>query len=150
MNNTKTCYLDANILVFFKESSSDQHDQAVSIIERLVADNFKLFVSPLALDEFLYAALRYLRKKNTHDQDIKKELKDLLSSILEIPNLEIINPPTAKNLQIKVVDLITDFSLRPRDAYHLLIMKTHKIKYFLTFDSDFYKVFKANVVKSVR
>lgn len=148
MNNTKTCYLDANILVFFKESSSDQNDQAVSIIEKLVTDNFTLLVSPLALGEFLYAALRYLRKKKT--KDIRNELKDLLSSVLEIPNLKIVNPPTDKNQQVKVVDLITNFSLGPRDAYHLLVATQNKIQYLATFDNDFDKVFKAKVVKSVR
>lgn len=148
MSNTKTCYLDANILVFFKESSSDQHDQVVSIIEKLVADNFTLFVSPLALDEFLYAALRYLREKNT--KNVKGELKDLLSSVLEIPNLKIVNPPTDKNQQVKVVDLITNFSLGPRDAYHLLIVTENKIQYLATLDSDFDKVFETKVVKNIR
>jgi len=148
MNNTRTCYLDANILVFFKESSSDQHDQVVAIIEKLVADNFTLFVSPLALDEFLYTALHYLRKKRT--KDVRSELKDLLSSILKLPNLEIVNPPIDKNKQLKVVDLIADFSLGPRDAYHLLIAAENKIQYIATFDNDFAKVFKAKVVKSVR
>jgi len=148
MNNTKACYLDANILIFYKESSSDQHDQAVAIIEKLVADNFTLFVSPLALDEFLYTALHYLRKKRT--KDVRSELKDLLLSILKLPNLEIVNPPIDKNKQLKVVDLIADFSLGPRDAYHLLVMKSHRIKYFFTFDSDFNKVFEARAVKNVR
>lgn len=148
MNNTKACYLDANILVFYKDVSSDQHDQAVGIIEKLVADNFRLFISSLALDEFLFAALYYLRKKKV--KDIKSDLKDLLSSILEIPNLEIVNPPIDKNQQLKVVDLITNFTLAPRDAYHLLVVLENKIQYLAIFDNDFDKVFKAKVVKSVR
>ena len=147
MSSTKTCYLDTNILIFYKDTSSDQHNQAISIIEKLVADNFTLFTSSLALDEFLFTALYYLRKKKA--KDVRSELKDLLSSILEIPNLEIVNPSTDKDQQIKVVDLIADFSLRPRDAYHLLIALENKIQYLATFDSDFDKVFKTKIVKSV-
>lgn len=145
MSNTKTCYLDANILVFFKDSSSDQHDQAVGMIEKLVADNFALFTSPLALDEFLYAALHYLRKKNI--KDVRTELKDLLSSILKIPNLEIVNPPTDKTDHLKIVDFVTKFFLRPRDAYHLLTIKANKIRCFATLDRDFDKVFDYKFIK---
>ena len=144
----KACYLDANVLVYLKDISSEQYNECVSIIKKLIIEGHRLNISPLGIDEFLYVVYSSLRKLGAKDPI--NELKNSLESVLNLPTLTIINPPFDKASQIKVIEYIRKFSLRPRDAYHLLIMESHKINYFLTFDSDFDKVFKAKAVKSVR
>lgn len=148
MNNTKVCYLDANVLAYLKDASSEQHSECVSIIKKLIIEGYTLNTSPLGIDEFLYVVYTSLRKLSLEEPI--NELKKSLESVLSLPTLTIINPPLDKASQIKVIGYIKKFSLRPRDAYHLITMKSHKIKYLFTFDKDFDKVFKAKVVRSVR
>lgn len=144
----KRCYLDANVLVYFKDESSPYHAQAISTLEKLVENKFTLYISPLVLDEFLYVLTYYL--KQTRAADYATQLKRHLLSIFTIPNLSIVSPPDDKKKHIKVIDYIVSCSLRPRDAYHLLTMKEHKIKYFATFDTDFDQLFEKDVLKRVR
>lgn len=141
----KSCYIDSNVLVYYKNESSPFHTQTVSLIKNLVKNNFAIFTSPLVLDEFLHAFLLYGRQKK--ERNLKEFLFAYLESILEIPHIKIINSPIDKQSQYRIVEFIHKFFLRPRDAYHLLIMKSNKIKYFATFDRDFDKVFQANIVK---
>ena len=148
MVNTKTCYLDANALVYLKDVAAEQHNECVSIITRLITEGYNLYVSPLGIDEFLYVVYFTLRKNKS--KTVINELKNSLSSILSLPMLTIINPPLQKSSQIEAVEYIERFSLRPRDAYHLLTMKHHKIKHFLTFDRDFDKVFDSGSIKKIK
>ena len=74
-------------------------------------------------------------------------MKSVLVKILEIPSLEICSPPTDKPSQLKIVQFMDSFQLRPRDAYHLLIMQANEIEEFATFDSDFRRVFSAKALK---
>lgn len=143
----KACYLDANVLVYLKDSSSEQHNECVSLIKKLIIEKYNFYVSPLGIDEFLYVVYSSLRKLDAKDPI--SELKKSLESVLNLPTLTIINPPLDKASQIKVIEYIRKFSLKPRDAYHLLTMKGHKIKYLFTFDRDFDKVFNAKIVKSI-
>ena len=148
MTNTKTCYLDSNALVYLKDISAEQHGECVSVITNLITEGYNLYISPLGIDEFLYVVYFTLRKNKS--KAVIKELKNALSSILSLPMLTIINPPLEKSSQVKAIEYMERFSLRPRDAYHLLIMKQHKINNFLTFDSDFDKVFNSGSVKRIK
>lgn len=148
MNSTKKCYLDANVLIYFKDISSLYHSESVALIEKLVKEKFEILISPLCLDEFLHAVSLYL--KNIKSKNYEEDLKDHLNSILSIPNLSLVNPSKNKDLQIKVVDFMVHFSIRPRDAYHLFIMKENKIKFMATFDSDFKIVFQKGLVKQFK
>lgn len=144
MSNIKKCYLDANVLVYFKDISSDYHQKSISLIEELVSSKFEIYISALCLDEFLYASLVYLRKVSP--TNLIDQLKNFLESILEITDIRLINPPLNKQSQVKVIEFMDIFSLDPRDAYHLFIMLSNKIKYFATFDQDFKKVFKKGLL----
>src|SRR3989344_9581797 len=111
MNSIKKCYLDANVLIYFKDVSSPYHQESVALIEKLVAEKFGIFISPLCLDEYLHAVALYL--KNLKSKNFEVELKDYLKSILLIPNLNLVNPSKNKDLQTKVVDFMVSFFLRP-------------------------------------
>ena len=132
-------------MIYFKDVSSPYHQESVALIEKLVAEKFGIFISPLCLDEYLHAVALYL--KNLKSKNFEVELKDYLKSILLIPNLNLVNPSKNKDLQTKVVDFMVSFFLRPRDAYHLFIMKENKIKFIATFDNDFKQVFQKGLVK---
>jgi predicted nucleic acid-binding protein len=139
------CYLDTNILVYYKLENSLRHKEALFLIKDLLKKRIKIFISGLVIDEFLYSLLRF-HKLYQEKVDYRK-LKKALMEILNLPNLEVINPSNKKDSHLKIVDNIILYKLRPRDAYHLLIMQEQKIGYFATFDNDFKNVFKRGIVK---
>jgi len=151
MSNTKEsmqkCYLDANVLLYYKLEDTPKHRQTTSLIEKLSAEETTLYISSLVLDEFIYGFLKIHRiyKKKVGYDDIRRALKDVLS----LPKLRLLNPSTAKKNQLRVLSLMEQFNLQPRDAYHLLIMLEHKIRLFASFDDDFRRVFKKGILKPV-
>ncbi len=140
------CYLDSNVLVYFKDEAAPQYTQAGQKLALLLEKDCQFFVSPLVLDEFLHGARRTFLKDSV---DLYTPLARALESILDIPSLTIVNPPTDIFAQKQVVSLMKKYSLRPRDAYHLLIMQTNDIESFVTFDTDFRRVFSAKVLKRI-
>jgi len=145
----KTCYLDANVLVYYKNEESPFFGKASEIIQQLVEDNYRLFVSPLVLDEFLHSIKSLCQSKKVKKPEIFRLLRRALKDILALPALEIVNPPLAKSAQLRIVSLMKNHSLRPRDAYHLLIIQENNIQSFATFDSDFKAVFKKGAISKV-
>lgn len=143
------CYIDSNVLVNLKFTKSSHHKRASRILEILNPDDFQIYISSLTIDEIIHS-LNFLLK---HDGYAKKGrelyLENAIKSILGLPHLEIINPPTDKTKNKSVLKLMKEFSLRPRDAYHLLTMQEHDIKNFATFDNDFRKVVEKKVIIKV-
>ncbi len=139
----RRCYLDSNVLIYFKDEQAPQYSQAKEKMATLLEKDCQFFVSPLVLDEFIHGARKTFLKNQTN---LYSPLARALESILAIPYLTIINPPTDIFAQKQVVSLMKKYSLRPRDAYHLLIMETNEIEGFATFDSDFRGVFAAKVL----
>lgn len=143
----KKCYIDSNLLVYLKDQGSPFHRQAKNILKKLSPIDSELYISPLVIDEFLNSFRKILVKEKISKESIYTELDKLLESILDLEHLNIINPPNDKNTNKKVIEIMSKFNLRPRDAYHLLIMQENNIKTFATFDKDFKEVFKQNMLK---
>lgn len=144
MKNMKRCYLDANFLIFLHDPGTPFYSKAETILKKLIAEGFIIYASSLVLDEFLMGSLRLSGKSAT---EMKENLKLGLKTVFKMPNFNLVNPPQNFQRHLQVVDLMARFSLKPRDAYHLLIMKENKIKYFATFDNDFDNVFQKGLVK---
>ena len=140
------CYLDANILIYFKNEESPFFPQAKKIITTLVEKDFSLFVSPLTLDEFLHGLKLQLALKKVNPGVTFTLLSRSMKEIMELPSLTIINPPVSPQEQLQVVSFMQKFGLKPRDAYHLLTIQTHAITYFATLDNDFLKIFQKKIV----
>jgi len=146
-NNMPKCYLDSNLLIYWDNKSSAKHHAASILIERLEKAETTLYISPLVLDEFLHAIILEARKVKS--LDIYTTAMEALNNLLELPLLFIVNPPPDFDSQKAVVRLMQEYSLRPRDAYHLLTMQANKIHSFATFDSDFSKVFATKILNKV-
>lgn len=133
------CYLDSNVLIAFLEKPHQFHRQAVKILVRAATEQIGVCISPLTLDETIHIILRDLRLKrvNKSEEKVAGEIKKLW----KIPLIELVNPPDDKKPLTGIPNLIKKYKLRSRDAFHLLTMKFHKIKYFATFDTDFDLVF---------
>lgn len=143
------CYIDSNVLICFKFAPLKQHKKAKKTIKYLRPDKYRLYISPLTIDEFIHSFNYLLKRYGYSTQNIPALLKEALDSILSFNHLEIVNPPTEKSKNKKILKLMKDFKLRPRDAYHLLIMKENNIKEFATFDIDFKNVFRSKRLKKL-
>lgn len=141
----KRCYLDSNLLIYYKDDSSPFYKETLEKLEGLIKGEVVLYISPLTLDEFLYVLKYGFRNKNK--SEIYNALKTAVKNILEIPLLEIVNPPINPEMQIKIVEYMEKYNLNPRDAYHLLTMVYSEIDSFATFDNDFKKVFDDGVIE---
>lgn len=141
-----TCYLDSNILVYLKDDLSPHKEKTIRILARLLEKGSQLFISPLVLDEFIYAFKYGLERR--HSKDVYGDLKRAISEILDIPSMNIVCPPVDITHQLEVINYMKKYKLSPRDAYHLLTIKSNKIDAFATFDSNFAKVFADKTVKN--
>lgn len=139
----KSCYLDANILVYYQDRISPFHNQSKLIIENLIQKGYAIALSSLSLDEYEYTILS---SSNKPKQVILKNLKNCLRKLLRIPDIYLINPPIEFKKHLKVLNIMEKYSLKPRDAYHLFIMLENKIKFFATFDNDFVSVFQKKLI----
>ena len=143
---TNNCYLDANVLVYYKNEDSPFFEKARKLIEQLLKQDSRLFVSPLVLDEFLFQFQILLRNKRVKRNKLFTLLDKALRDILDLPNLFIVNLPSTKKNQLKILSFMNEFGLRPRDSYHLLTMLENNIHFFVTFDNDFKAVFKQRIL----
>lgn len=140
----RKCYLDSNILLYLKNAASPHHRDAAKITQKLITGNTSLYVSSLGLDEFMHTFLYEVRRngsKNPYD-----DLQTAVEDIIELPELSIVNPPSDPKSQVRVVGLMKQYTLHPRDAYHLLTMQSNDIDGFATFDTDFARVFAARLL----
>jgi len=140
----KRCYLDVNLLLYYSNPDSSYHNQAVATISQLLSEDWKLYLSPLVLDEYFHNMIRFSRVSR---KEALKDLKRSFSRIIKLPKLEIISSRLELKRQQKVINFMTKYQLRARDAYHLFIMLENKVKFLATFDSDFDKVFKSGKIK---
>jgi len=147
--NISKCYLDSNVLIALKDQDSLFHQQAQKILTQLIKRQTNLYFSSLTIDEFLFQIQHLLRKAGFTPQE-NEILKESLESVLSLPKTKIINPPTEPKKQLLILNLMRDYRLRPRDAYHLLTMKSAGIKTIATFDHDFDLLAKKGKVTIVR
>lgn len=144
MNSMRKCYVDASIFVNFYDTASPFHTQTQNCIQLLIEKCFQISFSSLVLDEYLHAIRRF---SGYPQESMEIALHEGLKRIFFLPRIKLVHTP--KNLQehSQVIDFMRKYSLRPRDAYHLLIMKHNKIQHFATFDHDFEKVFEKGTLK---
>ena len=139
------CYLDANFLVYYKNEDAPQHKLVLSKLADLIKKQIDIFISPLVIDEFIYAMLFSVRRKVFTDEDIRN-LKKILKEILDFPFLKIISTPIDSNSQLEILEYMGKYNLKPRDSYHLLTMLSNSVHTFATFDTDFKKVFSSRLL----
>ena len=141
------CFLDSNFLIYFLDRKSIFHQKAKEIVAGLNADNYTLVISPLVIDEFVYSLKKLLIFEGITGGKIFSELLRAYDAIFKLPNLEIVPINNERSENRKVIGYMEEYNLKPRDAYHLLVMKKNRIREFATFDKDFRRVFAKNILK---
>lgn len=142
------CFLDSNVCCGYLIPKHIAHNSCVSLIQNFIQQKYLMCISPLVLDEIIHTIMKdaIIYTKKTRPQALKLAQKSL-DIILNLPQLSLINPPHEIEKQSTVIKFMAKYSLKPRDAYHLLTIKHHRIKYFATLDHDFDNVFAKTSLK---
>lgn len=142
------CYLDANVLVYFKDTRSPHFSKAKRLIKKLLDNDYQLAVSPLVLDEFFYVTRYVLANQAKLSQaQLYQRLNSILEEIFRLPSLSIVVTPATPTHQRQVVRLMEQFNLQPRDAYHIMTLLANKVACLATFDKGFDKLFRQGIIK---
>lgn len=144
MKIIKSCYLDANLLVSLGNKNSIFHHHSQAILKKLITQKIEIVLSPLTLDEYEYTTVK---SSNDPKGVTFRKLKVRLRKLFKISNFRLVNPPLECKKHLRVITLMANHNLKPRDAYHLFIMLANKVKFLATFDSDFDEVFKKGQIK---
>ena len=102
---------------------------ARSIQKRIIEGELKAVTSVLALDEVMWVLI-----KNKKEHLLEEVIKDIYA----MPNLEVREVHALAPLEALL--LIKKYSLKPRDAFHVAVMKELRIKEIVSDDSDFDRV----------
>lgn len=143
IENQKEIYLDANFLIsWFISKEPELKKQARLLFAKFLATKKELYSSALAFDE----AWNGIRREYNFQKSVNlpcfndlvfNELKNFTNLIL--PKLNLIQFMDIRNGIVDAMNYIKTFELKPRDAFHLTIMKHNNITTIATDDDDFIK-----------
>jgi uncharacterized protein len=119
-------YVDTNVLVYAFGDPAHPKRRASRILMEEGADSGDLVTSVLAIDEFLW-----VRRRTAGSAIAAADARTLLSApVLQILAVERVHADSA-------IEHVERFNLRPRDAFHLAVMRTAGCSRLLSDDPDF-------------
>lgn len=121
-------YLDANFFPYLFFDVEEKGEKARKIQSEIIKGK-KAVTSALTLDEVMWVLI-----KNDKKEFIRKTVLDIYS----MQNLEI--RKVSPLVPITAIEFIEKYGLKPRDAFHLAIMKELKISEIVTDDPHFDKI----------
>jgi len=136
-------YLDANFLIYwFISKEPGLKKRARLLLVRFLAAKKELCSSALAFDEAWWGIkneYNYQKGENLscYSELVFNELEKFTNLIL--PKLNSIQFLNVQNGIIEAMNYIKTFELKPRDAFHLAVMRHNDIATIATDDGDFIK-----------
>jgi predicted nucleic acid-binding protein len=121
-------YLDANFFIFANFDQTTRGENARRLQEKIVS-GMKATTSALALDEVMWVLLRNGRK------DV---LREVIEDIYAMPNFSILD--VSSSVPLDALSITEKFDLRPRDAFHVAVMRSREITQIVSDDSDYDRV----------
>lgn len=136
---SQTVYLDANFLVYCLVSKTPKlKRQARILLAKLLAKKAALALSPLTFDEAWEGIRKTIDITFSHFSDeIYLRLEEVTDQILSHPSFKVIQLKNAPKGVENALENIRKFCLRPRDAFHLAIIRSNDISVMVTSDKKF-------------
>lgn len=134
----RSAYLDSNFVVYYffsKEPSLKKRAQV--IMAQLLTRGVALHVSPLTLDEAWYTVRKETGAVPINDWRVQQAIRALTQSILDIA--VVIDTDADFECIWDAFANTTRYELKPRDAFHIAIMRHHDINCIVTGDKKFEK-----------
>jgi len=142
--DNKKIYLDANFLVFWALPKDDEIKKKVRIhLASFLSAKLDLATSCLAIDEAWHGVQQTHNKLNNDtkscaDEPIYSLLNSFTKELLKkVSILQFSNPIDGTIIALKQIN---DFKLKPRDSFHLALMKDNSFDEIVTDDTDFEKI----------
>ncbi len=128
-------YLDANFFILANFDLTEKGGNARKLQESIIQGR-KAVTSALVLDEVIWVLIK--NKKHSL-------LRETIQDIYSLPNTDIIEVNSM--IPFSALDFIEKYNLKPRDAFHVAIMKEREIKEIASDDSDFDRVSEIKRIK---
>jgi len=121
-------FIDANIFVYVILDQKEKGEASKDILDRIVHGQTAT-TSCMVIDEVMWSLVR-------NQKTIL--LESAIKNIYEMPNLEVVSPPS--NAPLVAIQFMKEFNLKPRDAIHLATMQHYGITTIATDDKDFDRI----------
>ena len=127
----KAVFLDANVIIYALDRTSDQHEGVVKIIDKLLKDQINLCSSNHVIEEVLHIIQRI-------PQNITP-LSEVVEEINNIPNLIFIEPSATIDFSRRYAKLCQQPNLGVNDALILQLMIDAGISRLFSYDKKLIK-----------
>lgn len=121
-------YLDANFFVFSNFDQTSRGENARALQEKILT-GAKATTCALTLDEVMWVIIKNKRRE---------ALRETIEDIYAMPNLTI--KEVLASTPLDALELMDQFHLKPRDAFHAAVMKSNGITEIASDDPDFDRV----------
>ncbi|MDP2649668.1 MAG: type II toxin-antitoxin system VapC family toxin [bacterium] len=145
-------YIDANFIVAYFVFVHTSHAKAAILMAQLLSNNNTLCFSPLSLDEAFNKIYEELKKsaptslRGYSHAHFFTELKNALDILLQHRQMRLRQFENNLNQgATNALDNVRDFTMRPRDAFHVAYMQDLNIKYVVSKDTGFDKLSAINI-----
>ncbi|MGI0078664.1 MAG: type II toxin-antitoxin system VapC family toxin [Nitrososphaerales archaeon] len=128
-------YLDANFFLFCNFDKTSRGENARRLQEKIVSGQ-KATTCALTLDEVMGVIIKNKRKE---------ALRETIEDIYAMQNLTIKEVPASTPLD--ALTLLEQFDLKPRDAFHVAVMKSSGILEIASDDPEFDRVKGINRIR---
>jgi len=122
-------YLDANFFIFALLDQTRKGEKARALLKDIITGKNAAVTSALALDEVLWVLRR---------NDKKHLMRRTIEDIYATPNLEV--REVGALIPLQALSLLEEFSLKPRDAFHVAVMEQLRVTIIASDDADFDKI----------
>jgi predicted nucleic acid-binding protein len=130
MANTAV-FLDANVLVYSLDKTSEQHDESVEIIQKLLDESAALCTSHHVIEEVLHIIQKILQSNTT--------LSKVVEEINKIPDLTLIEPAANIEFASRYATLSQKLKSGVNDALILQLMLDSGISRLFSYDKQLQK-----------
>lgn len=143
-------YLDANFLIAYFVNDHGDHKNSIKLLAYLLIKQDTLHFSPLSLDELMMGVHKVKNKKGNKKgfsvAHFYPELKVALEHLLNNSQFRLRQfENNLNNSCILALENVKNFTLRPRDAFHVSYMQDWSINKIISKDSNFDKLKKIQV-----
>ncbi len=151
----KVVFLDANIFHFYLRGPENAQKACISLLQRIEGKDVAGYTSTLILDELIYKILlkkieeKYKRSPLTILQKVPKEIgiyppeiRRAIDIVLGIEGLNVL--PVEKHHIEEAIAQMQKYSILPRDAIHVSVMKSIECRDLASADNDFDRVIDMN------
>ncbi len=122
--------LDANVLIYYLDETSDSHILAIDLLQKLVDDDEQLVTSHHIIEEVLFILSRI---------DSGIDLMRVINKISKLPNLILAEPSPSIDFAMRYTQLSKELKSGINDALILQLVLDAGITKIFTFDKKLQK-----------